>query len=98
MHIAVSWDISAPQPQWSEINSRLVTALGTRAWCRPVNTFYAVRVTGEPDREAVRLAMEAVAESSLVPFKYVISPVMQGGYAGRLDNTVDWEPLNRITV
>ena len=94
MHIAITWDIGATGPRWTEIDERMRGALGQFSWVRPLTTFYGVRVAGNVDRRSIHANLLKVAKSVNEQVHFLISPLMASGrYDGYLAKDV-WDKVN----
>ncbi|WP_422450692.1 MULTISPECIES: hypothetical protein [unclassified Endozoicomonas] len=98
MHLAISWDISAQNPQWDQLNNQMLAVLSPYSWVRPLSTFYVVRVNGEVDRHNIFNGLTAVAQSSTMnQINFLISPLMSAGrYDGFLPQDA-WVNINERT-
>ena len=97
MHIVVSWDIKAEQPQWKQIDDMMRDALTPHSWARPLSTFYVVRINSTSEREALKDRMIQVATGVKETVHFLISPAMVGGqYTGWLPKSM-WPKLNERT-
>lgn len=97
MHILLSWDISAQNPRWQEVNNRLFTAIAWRKPLKPLNTVYLVHVQSATDRKAIIDALNQVATSVSERVLILVTPLMQGGgYDGRQPPAM-WNEINRLT-
>jgi hypothetical protein len=94
MHLVVSWDVAAG-PQRDDIVAALLEVLRPYPWVRPLTTFYIVRATGD-QREAIVAGLLAVTERFPNRISLVVSPLMQGAYAGALE-AEQWQQINGIT-
>jgi len=94
VHIVISWDIKASEPQWGEIDEKLKATFSGYSWVRPLTTFYVLKIASEADRALLRDRLVAVARASSSTVHIVISPAMSGGrYDGFLPGDA-WPKLN----
>ena len=82
MYFIVSWDISAGNPTWSQVDERLRNCFARYKSYRPVNTFYMVSVSSGDQYRAILNALQGVAGNSPVNVFFVMSPLL---------TTTDWD-------
>jgi hypothetical protein len=100
MYLIISWDISAENPLWREINEELRNCLENYQWTRPVYTFYLVRLPAVASGSDIKNKIDAVrARHPDISITYILSPVFVGkqGFVGSLAKTQDWSEVNLIT-
>jgi hypothetical protein len=76
LYFIVSWDISAGNPTWSQVDERLRNCFARYQSFRPVNTFYVVKVSSGDQYRAILVALQDVAKSSPVNVYFIISPLL----------------------
>lgn len=100
MHVAISWDIKgASGERWTALNDYMRAAFDkTHEWTRPVSTFYIVKVSGAPDRDAIIKDLQARAQGVTERVYFVVSPIMPAGahYNGLLPREW-WDPVRQKT-
>ena len=97
MYFVVSWDISASNPTWSQIDERLRSCLAGYQSLRPVNTFYMVRVSNGDQHRTILAALQNVAGNSSVKVDLIMSPLLTvTGWDGWLQPDV-WPKVAEIT-
>jgi hypothetical protein len=97
MHVVVSWDISASEPDWSAINERLLGVFKPYNWIRPLNTFYVVKVNSEEQRALLHNELLTAARSTPITVLFLVSPIIHDGkYQGLLPKDT-WPDLNAKT-
>lgn len=75
MYFVVSWDISASNPVWSQIDERLRKCFDDDYnWVRPVNTFYMVKISTAQQYQTILANLQAVAKDSPVNVNFIMSP------------------------
>lgn len=95
MHVVISWDIKADQPQWKEIDTELRGCFERFSWARPLSTFYVVKLRSVEDRAAIKERLLAVVQRTSAKVHFIVSPAIAGGrYAGWLPKSM-WEKLNQ---
>lgn len=98
MYVVISWDISASNPRWSQINDEMKNCIAAYDWTRPVNTFYMMRINSPDEIVAIRKCFNAVADRVEVNVSYILSPAFIGPnhvWSGRVG---DWQQVNAITA
>jgi hypothetical protein len=76
VYFVVSWDISANNPVWSQIDERMRNCLTGYQSVRPVNTFYMVKVSNSNQHRTILAALQDIAANSHVMVKVVVSPLL----------------------
>lgn len=97
MYVVISWDISAVNPRWSQINDEMKACIAAYDWVRPVNTFYMMRIGSAAEIENIRKCFSAIAERVDVNVSFILSPAFTGAghkWTGRIG---EWEKVNAIT-
>ena len=95
MYCVISWDISAVNPRWSEINDRMRACIQGFHYVRPVNTFYLVRISSADKIVAIRQCFEAVQKNTPESISYILSPALSGHlWTGAIK---DWDSVNAVT-
>lgn len=95
MHLAVSWDITDGMDR-TEISNQMVQVLKPYSWHRPLTTFYILQ-TDTIGREVIINGLTAIGRKHPNRIRFVVSPLMQGGYQGLL-NKDDWDQINQRTA
>ncbi|MEX2359606.1 MAG: hypothetical protein WD803_00850 [Gammaproteobacteria bacterium] len=97
MHVALSWDIKAVSPRWTEINDDMKEQLNGYSWVRPLSTYYVVNVQSAQDRDELVDKLVGVAKRHTETIYFVVTPVMTGGgYNGWLPKDL-WDKINQRT-
>ncbi|CAI9009773.1 MULTISPECIES: hypothetical protein [Burkholderia] len=97
MHVTISWDISASDNRWSEINDMMKAKLKGYSWVKPLKSVYVVKVDSLEDRIELKDALNDVIKSVDEKIHLLITPAMEGGtYAGWLPKGL-WEKINLRT-
>src|SRR6267378_7940468 len=97
MYLVISWDISAVNPRWSQINDQMVACLKGYQQVRPVNTFYMLKVTGAAQRTAIMTCLKGVIDRTSEQVIYIISPLLTThGWEGWLPQD-RWPLIEQIT-
>ena len=95
MYCVISWDISAVNPRWREIDDQLRACIQNFTYVRPVNTFYLVRISSADRIEAIRKCFDAVKQNTKESISYILSPAFAGHtWSGTIG---DWPNVNAIT-
>jgi len=88
VYFVVSWDISASNPTWSQIDERMRNCFANYHSIRPVNTFYMVKVANGDQYRSIFSALQRVAKDSEehgTNVYFIASPVLtMGGWDGWL--------------
>lgn len=64
VYFVVSWDISASNPVWSQIDERMRNCFANYRSIRPVNTFYMVKVANGDQYRTIFNALQRTAQTT----------------------------------
>jgi len=98
MHLLVSWEFRAQNPQNVPINAELVAIVQAYPFVHVLPNSYVVTVTSADQYQEVLNRLVAVAQRNPNSFYMIISPPMTGGrYGGFLPSTL-WPEINNRTT
>lgn len=96
-YFLVSWDISASEPAWSQVDKRLRDCFEHLPYIKPVNTFYMIRVLTRDQYNQVFTALQTVAKNSVIQVRFIMTPILNNtGFDGWLDTEI-WNGVRQIT-
>jgi hypothetical protein len=96
MHFTVSWDISAKEPRWSEINGQMYAVFKALPHTHLMSTYYMVKATAE-QYNAVHDALLKIAKTTTETVYFLMSPLLSAaGWRGWLPQT-KWDEIKKIT-
>ena len=97
MHFTVSWNISAKEPRWSEINGQLYDCFKDNQHEHVVSTYYMVKVTSAIHYNTIHACLLKIAQDTTERIHFIVSPLLNvKGYKGYLPKD-KWEKINQIT-
>lgn len=97
MYFIVSWDISAVEPRWSQINEQMQNCFKTYPQIRPVNTFYMVKVTSGDQYNAIHDCLLNIAQNTKETIHFIMSPLLTvKGWKGYLPKD-RWPKISELT-
>lgn len=95
MHFIVSWDIPATANR-DTFENQLIDCFRKFRFVKPLTTFYIIEIPGQVEYNNIITALSAVGRTQ-PSFRFVTSPIMNGGrYNGLLIND-EWTLINQIT-
>jgi hypothetical protein len=97
MYFIVSWDISAENPLWREINEQMRNCFKNYTQLRPVNTYYLVKISSVEQHTQIYTKLKDVAKAASVGVEFIMTPAYIGkkGFVGILSEK--WSDVNAIT-
>lgn len=97
MYFTVSWDISASQPIWSQIDEQMRNCFKNLPQVRPVNTYYMVKVNSADQYNQIHKNLLTIAQQSTVKIHFIMSPLLNAtGYKGWLPKD-RWDKIGEVT-
>lgn len=97
MHLIISWDIKAEEPDWASLNKKLKNCLKGYSWVKPLTTLYIVKIDSFEDRDEIRSALIEVCKGNRKKINLIISPTIEGDkYSGWLPKPM-WEKIKKRT-
>lgn len=97
MHFALSWDITAENNRWKEINDQMHAVVAAYSWVKPLTTFYIVKVASQAEWDKILNTLGTIAKENKEKIHFVMTPLMNGGrYNGILPEKW-WETINQRT-
>ncbi|MFY0483470.1 hypothetical protein ACI6PS_12775 [Flavobacterium sp. PLA-1-15] len=96
MHFIVSWDIPATIPNRETFENQLRECFRQFRFVKPLTTFYIIEVPSQIEYNNIISALSTLGRTQ-PGFRFVVSPIMNGGrYNGLLQND-EWTLINQIT-
>jgi hypothetical protein len=75
MHFVVSWDLSAEQDRWVEINRAMLEALNSHDWLRLLPAFYILEIESEKDWQVIQDKLLSAAQRYSGEVNFLMSPI-----------------------
>jgi len=96
MYCVISWDISAVNPRWSQINDQMLGCLKGYHYVRPVNTFYLVTIAEASQIVDIQACFVMVSNQTKENISFILSPAFsKHSWSGKV---ADWAAVNTVTT
>jgi hypothetical protein len=94
MYFTVSWDISANEPRWSQINGQMCASFKGLPNAHVMSTYYLVQAS-QAQRDAILENLNKFVDSVAEDVYFLLSPLFNPScFGGRHE---DWPKINQIT-
>lgn len=97
MHITISWDIKAEEPEWSQLNKELRKCFKGYSWVKPLKTFYIIKINDIDNRKSIKAKIINLCQKNKKKINIIISPAIDSNtYSGWLPKPM-WDKIKKRT-
>lgn len=97
MYCVISWDISAVDATWNELDAKMRNCFHGLNWFKPVYTFYLVEIFDNFRYNTLLQDLQRVAGSTPIMVRFVMSPMISAQNWDGWLNPEHWPEVRRIT-
>lgn len=98
MHLVFSYDLQIPAGQRrQEVENRIEAILQPYRHVRRLTSFYIVHIATQADWDTLLNSFTSLSREISEPFRFIMSPPMDGGRYNGILLRGDWDEVNQIT-